>query len=157
MTYHRAPELTSPSEWRPVPGYERLYEVSSDGRVRSLARTVNLGYAYRGLKRIPMTELRQFVRDGSGYVALPSNEDAVPGAPRWANQKKTSVRRMVHEAFVGPIPSGFIVREVEGLSDTLAGRLIAIPRRLHCELNSPLEKRRDAAEKELDRMISERS
>ena len=38
-------------EWRDVPGWEGLYQVSRDGRVQSLARTVQRGrstYAVRG-------------------------------------------------------------------------------------------------------------
>lgn len=31
-------EATPPEEWRPIPGYEGVYEVSNEGRVRSLNR-----------------------------------------------------------------------------------------------------------------------
>lgn len=41
-------------EWRPIKGFEGIYEVSSLGRVKSLARTISFGYgsSYKAKERI---------------------------------------------------------------------------------------------------------
>jgi hypothetical protein len=46
-------ELIIPEEWRPVIGYEGLYEVSNYGQVRSLARTCcHNGFGNGGLRSV---------------------------------------------------------------------------------------------------------
>lgn len=80
-------------EWRPVPGWEALYEVSGAGRVRSLPRTVaggNGSHAVRGgriLQPVPDP-------DGYAFVSL-SNGTA----------KRASVHSLVAAAFLGPRPT----------------------------------------------------
>lgn len=77
-------------EWKPVVGYEGLYEVSSVGGVRSLER---FRRTIRGNQRWPGKTLSPFV-DVNGYVYVSlSNGDKA---------KKTAVHRIVLEAFVGP-------------------------------------------------------
>ncbi len=76
--------------WRPVLGYESLYEVAADGRVRSLDRTTQSGQKRRGKTLKPLFS-------GNGYyqVAL-----ALHGAVA-----RRSVHRIVAEAFIGLAPS----------------------------------------------------
>ena len=81
----------SGEEWRPVVGYEGLYEASSKGRVRSLDRADCRGRIIRGriLKHRPLP-------NGRPRVSLSRNgvtKDAYP-------------YRLVLEAFVGPCPPG---------------------------------------------------
>lgn len=77
-------------EWRPVKGYEGLYEVSSFGRVRSLDRWVN---HYRGNKKAfrkgQMLKLRT---DKDGYVRV--------GLCIKQKMQLAQVHRLVMEAFV---------------------------------------------------------
>ena len=76
-------------EWRPVPGYEGRYEVSSLGNVRSL------GNAKRPKGRM----LAKQYRDGYASVTLYN------GAPGRTSGNKVKVGRLVLLAFVGPKPS----------------------------------------------------
>jgi hypothetical protein len=82
-------------QWKPVPGYEGLYEVSDHGRVRSLDRRVvdSLGRARRIRGRV--------LRAGLTSVGYDSVALYICG------QKRTAlVHRLVLSAFAGPCPSG---------------------------------------------------
>lgn len=77
-------------QWRAVVGYEGYYEVSDQGRVRSLPRKDRLG------------------RDRPGIVLkLQADRDGYPYflASR-GTQKMIRVHRAVLNAFVGPAPAG---------------------------------------------------
>lgn len=83
------PEIVA-EEWRPVVGYEGLYEVSSQGRVKSLARRLADGrkWSERTLKPWRSTDgylQASLRRDGRGVAA--------------------KVHRLVCEAFHGPAPA----------------------------------------------------
>ena len=87
----------SEEQWLPVVGYEGLYEVSSEGRVRSLDRWIEKRNGsrcfYRGTLLKPgRTESNHL------FVVLPSRN----GGPR----VNARVHRLVLEAFVGPCPEG---------------------------------------------------
>lgn len=83
-------------QWRPVVGWEGLYEVSDRGSVRSLDRSV--GQWYGG------------VRSVRGRLLSPvTNKDhCVVGLCRNGMQTNVKVHRLVLEAFVGPAPSGLV-------------------------------------------------
>lgn len=81
-------------EWRPVVGYEGNYEVSNQGRVRSLARNV-IGSDGRP-KRFNGGLLSPATSAAWSQVAL-----SVGG-----QRKSLNVARLVLEAFVGPCPEG---------------------------------------------------
>lgn len=68
-------------EWRPVPGYEGRYEVSDQGRVRSLVG--------------PTPRVLRASRHTNGYRAAPLGRGVTK-----------SVHRLVLTAFVGPCPEG---------------------------------------------------
>jgi hypothetical protein len=88
-------------EWRPVVGYEDLYEVSNKGRVKSLARVVICG---RGTRRIKGRELkRQFIGRYPSVMLYINDID-----------NRFLVHRLVLEAFVGPCPEGMECRHLNG-------------------------------------------
>lgn len=79
--------------WKPVVGYEGLYEVSSCGRVRSLDRSVP-GRAGHAPMRLKGRVLK--ARENRGYPALTLH--------RGGKSQAKSVHALVLEAFVGPRP-----------------------------------------------------
>jgi hypothetical protein len=91
---HDTTSFPAGEEWRPVPGYEGLYEVSDHGNVRSLPRMTRTGvHGGQVLKPQP---------DGHGYWHLQLSRD---------NQQKTfKVYALVAAAFIGPRPPGYDVR-----------------------------------------------
>lgn len=83
-----------PEQWRSIPGYERTYEVSSLGRVRSIPRPRTKG----GLRKIRVGK--------RGYPCLTLVQDG--------KQVTHEVHRLVALAFLGPKPRGALVRHVDG-------------------------------------------
>lgn len=84
------------SEWIAARGYEGLYEVSSDGEVRSLDRE---RITTRGLQRWPGKMLSPFLdNNGYLYVNLSNGKRA----------KKTAVHRIILKSFVGMPRKGLI-------------------------------------------------
>lgn len=77
-------------EWKPVPGYDKLYWVSDQGRVRSLKH---------GKVRILKTSR---TRDGYLQVGLCKN----------GKNKTFRVHRLVWFVFVGPIPEGYEINHI---------------------------------------------
>jgi len=79
----------SAAEWRPVPGFEGRYEVSSGGQLRNrgtgnvFGTTSGDRYAYASFRR------------GKENVA-------------------TSVHRLVAEVFIGPRPPGHVIDHIDG-------------------------------------------
>lgn len=89
--------------WKPVVGYEGLYEVSNLGRVRNLPRFVNSKNGSLALKRGRI--LGQHTTK-KGYVEA-----------RLSNLGKTKtfrVNRLVCEAFRGPAPIGCEAAHLDG-------------------------------------------
>jgi hypothetical protein len=79
--------------WKPVLGYEGLYEVSSIGRVRSLDHEVRNRYS----TRIRKGRIRKLTPDRAGYMMVSlSRENSV---------RTGKVHRLVAEAFIGPAPT----------------------------------------------------
>ncbi|QLF83522.1 HNH endonuclease [Gordonia phage RedWattleHog] len=80
--------------WRSVPGYEGLYEVSDEGRVRSCARVVQASNRVMNYKE----KLLRQNTDSGGYqqVCLCNH----------TKRKTYGVHTLVLLAFVGPKPEG---------------------------------------------------
>lgn len=89
-------------DWRPVTGWEGLYEVSSLARVRSLDRMVRRG---SGWYRMPGRVLSQWL-DRQGYPCVTLSRDG-----RTAPQK---VHRLVGREFLGECPDGQETRHGPG-------------------------------------------
>lgn len=79
--------------WRPVPGYEGIYEVSDRGNVRSLPRVV---VGTRDTRRYPGVPLKAKLTHGYRTVTLCRN----------GRCRATRVHHLVLLAFVGPRPTG---------------------------------------------------
>tara|TARA_R110000822_G_scaffold27790_3_gene82683 strand:- start:4643 stop:5182 length:540 start_codon:yes stop_codon:yes gene_type:complete len=90
--------------WKPVLGYEGLYEVSSIGRVRSLDRWVRIGNKNDWLR--PGRIMKQKIREG-GYLYVDMYDDG--GA-----SKHKRIHIMVCEEFRGPRPAGMQVCHNDG-------------------------------------------
>lgn len=78
--------------WKPIPGWEGLYEVSSLGSIRSL---------HRGSGRVLRT-----AATAGGYLHLT--------LARNGSKVSAYVHRLVAEAFHGPAPEGHEVRHLNG-------------------------------------------
>lgn len=76
-------------EWRPVKGYEGLYEVSSFGRVRSVDR--NVRYVNGNIHHRKGKFLSQYIRP-DGYVQIEISKDN--------NKRQVTAHRLVAEAFI---------------------------------------------------------
>lgn len=81
-------------QWRPIPGYEGHYEVSSQGRVRSLARYT------QGSRHRLLTERVMSPTLSNGYLAVQLVGDG-------RGKRKWHVHRLVALAFIGPKPDGW--------------------------------------------------
>jgi len=91
----------SSERWRPVVGFEELYEVSSLGRVRSVPRWVNTKGGAQRRVRSRIMRLNHSNKMGYPRVCL----------HRGAGKKTMAlVHTLVLEAFVGPRPRGRIAR-----------------------------------------------
>lgn len=91
-------------EWRSVVGYEGLYEVSDQGRVRSLDREV--------------WNPRGFVANRRGVTLRPApNHGGYPLVTLYSGgrtRKTIQVHKLVLEAFVAPKPPGTEARHRDG-------------------------------------------
>lgn len=90
--------MSDVEEWRPVVGFEGIYEVSSHGRVRSLPRVGPGGNVLRG------KILEQSIAKGYRFVGLRNNSGAFK-APR--------IHALVARAFIGERPRGKVVNHID--------------------------------------------
>lgn len=87
---------TADERWLPIPGYEGMYSVSDQGRVRSEPRLDGRG------RRIAGRILKPGTRGGWLIVNLADN----------CVHTVFSVHRLVMMAFIGPKPEGHIIRHL---------------------------------------------
>lgn len=83
-------------QWRPVVGYEGLYEVSSLGRVRSMTRERLIGahiYTGKPLRRVYKGRIKALVNGTKGYKQVNLCKDGTSKVKR--------VHQMVWDAFCG--------------------------------------------------------
>ena len=95
-------------EWRAVPGYEDLYEVSSLGRVRSLDRLV----LRRGDKK-PQVRKGRVLKPMWTQATKPSRYGAV-ALMRSGVRDVRRVAVLVCTVFSGPRPDGMVCRHLDG-------------------------------------------
>jgi hypothetical protein len=88
--------------WKPVIGYEDSYEVSNQGRVRSLDREV-LGKngSIRKLKGKALKGFRMNNKDNNLGVCIYGD----------GTKKKVQISHLVWEAFIGELPSAVYHRD----------------------------------------------
>lgn len=91
-----AEQQPTTEQWRPVVGYEGLYEVSDHGRVYSAPRTV---VTTRGSRKLPGRIL-------AGSKLVSGHRTVFLTIPLSGSTKTVLVHRLVLEAFVGPCPDG---------------------------------------------------
>lgn len=88
-------------EWRPVAGFEGLYEVSDHGRVRSVRAGNHVNKRLQG----------KVLKERTNKVGYPVVSLYRGGK---ATRKERTVHRLVLEAFVGPAPDGCEVLHGDG-------------------------------------------
>lgn len=93
--------------WKPVVGYEGLYEVSDLGRVRSVARILN--HKHIGMMRKHAVYLKQFSSFRNGRRRYFNVRLCGIG-----DDKTKKVHRLVAAAFIGPCPDGMQVNHIDG-------------------------------------------
>lgn len=76
------------TEWKPVKGYEGLYEISNTGLVKALERRVDRGKCHRTWE----THIKRYGVDGNGYFRVSLSKDGV--------NKTHKVHRLVAQAFI---------------------------------------------------------
>ena len=90
--------------WKAVVGYEGFYEVSNQGRVRSLDREVA---HWRGGTRWMKGRVRALVKmQARGYLGVHLSREGY--------SKMHAVHKLVAEAFLGPCPEGMEVAHNDG-------------------------------------------
>lgn len=90
-------------EWRAVPGWSGYYEVSNEGRVRSVERTIHFE---DGRVRTYRSQLRATHLDGFGYQKLTLK--------RAGKCSRILVHQIVAAAWIGPRPVGLEVCHNDG-------------------------------------------
>lgn len=97
-------------DWRPVAGFEGLYEVSDHGDVMRVGKAARNGNGRGGGARIGRILRQHLVTGGYHVVQL------------WSNGKPSTqlVARVVVEAFRGPIPDRYTVDHLDGNKDNNA-------------------------------------
>lgn len=83
-----------PIEWRPIRGYEGLYEISNRGEVLSIP-----GYKRKG-------GLLKLKLKNSGYLFVTLSKNNT--------QENVYIHHVVAAAFIGPRPSGYDVNHIDG-------------------------------------------
>lgn len=94
--------------WKDVPSWEKWYQVSNKGRVRSLTRVSNCGWK-AGLSKeaVYQGKILSSPISGSGYRVVCFS---APGRREYHN-----VHRLVAEIFIGPCPAGLEVCHNDGV------------------------------------------
>lgn len=101
-------ELLEGEEWRPVVGYEGMYEVSNMGRVRSIDRTLHYKDGrtpfVKGQLLSPVSLHHDYGVNGSTYQRV-----------KITKYKHKLVHVLVAEAFIGPRPEDCEVMHINGI------------------------------------------
>lgn len=89
--------------WKPIPGYEDMYEVSSSGKIRSVERRVRKG---NGTRRVAPRR-RKLSTNTKGYLSV--------GLSKQGTSKTHEVHKLVMLAFRGPPSPGLEVCHKNGI------------------------------------------
>lgn len=94
--------------WKDVPGYEGYYQVSDQGRVKSVARTVTVPRTKWGVegKRKVNEAVMSLQTDRRSRVFVALRKDG--------SSKRFTVASLVAAAFIGPRPEGLLVLHGDG-------------------------------------------
>lgn len=92
-------------KWKKIPGYAGLYEASSDGRIRTLARAWYSGIEHRILRHVEAKE-KALKADSSGYLRVTLSKKG--------KKRRWSVHTLVLMTFVGEPPQGYGCRHLDG-------------------------------------------
>jgi hypothetical protein len=95
--------VTAPERWLPVPGFEGLYEVSDQGRARSLPHRVKIHHGATRLSPGRVLKPGPASKYGHLRVTLCREHETYP----------IQVHQLVMLAFVGPCPDGMEVRHLD--------------------------------------------
>lgn len=98
-------ELKDGEIWRDVKGYEGLYQVSNLGRIKSVARTINVGIGCR----YQHEQIKAHYLDEHGYPRISLCKDS--------KTKQFFVHRLVCVAFVKNIRNSPEVNHINGVKD----------------------------------------
>ena len=92
-------------EWKDIPGYEGLYQASSDGNIRTVEGKVTSS------ARFPVRHWKSRVMKGRGDSYSPGKRVTL-----WKNggKKEFLVARLVATTFLGDPPEGYTVNHMDG-------------------------------------------
>lgn len=90
--------------WKDIPGYEGLYQASTEGRIRSVSRYVRCGPKGKGQRFVEGRVLRPGRYCKSGHVSVVLKKGC-PGKP---------VHQIIARTFLGPRPDGLDVCHNDG-------------------------------------------
>ncbi len=132
-----------PEEWKPIVGYEGLYEVSNRGRVKRIksGRGARAGYV-----------LKPYPNGMPGYLCVSLYRDSVLGKPL--------VSRLVAEAFLVEPILGMAVHHIdENPANNFASNLQVIPQPEHARSHNrgtgaPMAKLNDDAVREIRALLA---
>ena len=96
-------QSSSVEVWKAIPGYEGFYEVSDQGRVRSVDRMV---HNPRGLDRLMRGRVLKRQTSNNGYYTV--------GLSKLGKPAMHPVHRLVAYTFLGTRPDGHHVRHLDG-------------------------------------------
>lgn len=94
--------------WKPVHGYEGLYEVSSLGRVRSLDHEVEQTGVFCGNKR-------KYTRMMKGRILCPTTDNVGYLNIKLSKRETKIIRihQLVASAFIGRRPEGYVIDHID--------------------------------------------
>ena len=93
---------TTIEQWCPILGYEESYEISNQGKVRSLDRETWDGRCWRKIKGKPIKSFRQ----SNGYLTVNLSKGSIT--------KTRTVHSLVLESFIGLAENGQQCRHLDG-------------------------------------------
>ena len=135
--------------WKPVVGYEGLYEVSNLGRVKSLS------YNHSGKEK----NLKTW-NDRLGYCRVQLNKDG--------KRKSCLIHRLVYEAFIGMIPKSKEIDHIDRIRDNNSVSNLRVvshkenmnnpnTRKVHVDATRKMLKKRHEEDPEFTKMLTEAS